>query len=43
MIDGKYISEALAQWWTTLESGWQAVLLGLFALIVVYLGVPIPW
>jgi hypothetical protein len=37
------VSESLTRWWTSLGSGWQAVLLGLLALFVVSMGVRIPW
>jgi hypothetical protein len=30
-------------WWTELERGWQAVLVGLVLLFAVYLGLRVPW
>ncbi len=43
MTDTTYIVDGLTERWMNLESGWQAVLLGLLALVLVHLGVPIPW
>ncbi|MFC7074608.1 hypothetical protein ACFQJ7_11315 [Halovenus rubra] len=43
MTNTDNVFETLTQWWMTLETGWQAVLLGFLALLVVSLGVPIPW
>ncbi|WP_255565288.1 hypothetical protein [Saliphagus sp. LR7] len=43
MTNTDHVSETLTQWWMTLESGWQAVLLGFLALLVVSNGVSIPW
>ncbi|MBP2252344.1 hypothetical protein J2754_002690 [Halarchaeum solikamskense] len=43
MNDTTDIYAGLTQWWMKLESGWQAVILGLLALTLVYAGVTIPW
>ncbi|MFB6166465.1 MAG: hypothetical protein ABEJ31_15000 [Haloarculaceae archaeon] len=43
MTDTSRHRAVLVQWWIALDSGWQAVLLGSFAVAIVLAGVTIPW
>lgn len=43
MVDYGHLPKLVSHWWTDLESNWQAVYLGVFLLLVVLLGVRIPW
>ena len=43
MTDINQVFNMLAQLWMNLESGWQAVLLGLLAVLIISAGIPIPW
>lgn len=43
MIDTNARRDAIESRWTSLARDWQAVLLGFGLLVVVHLGVRIPW
>ena len=33
----------IARWWSELDGGWRAVVLGAVLVAIVWAGVPIPW
>ncbi|MDG5777788.1 hypothetical protein VB773_19320 [Haloarculaceae archaeon H-GB2-1] len=37
------VAASVVDWWTSLESDWQAVCLGALLVVLVRLGLPIPW
>lgn len=43
MSNNQSVPGVVYNWWSYLDRGWQAVYLGLLLVIIVLLGVPIPY
>ncbi|WP_255409229.1 MULTISPECIES: hypothetical protein [Halococcus] len=43
MNDGSRAVASVARWWSDLDGGWRAVLLGTVLVAVVLTGIRIPW